>query len=564
MRLTSRLVLIAFLVANLLGGNAVLTAAAPGEPFPYCKLLRMPPPEQPGHSAPKPPAPAGDTTPAANPIPTIADLLKETSDAAEIVNRILSAAAPHKPEELERIYDSVFSLIVSRYIEPVRLMTVDLPKYRKMYKGKITNWKELSAALKDLTGAVDDRWTYFRDPAEALAMQIAGAENQVVDFGAHVRSNPDGTFVVEHITPGSTAQLVGIREGDSIISVNGQMLKGMSKADIAKLARGPEGSLLRVVSIQDGQKVEAEYNLHPPAPDAQDPKADVIDNNIAYIKLPSFVSVEQFNQLLNALMTFDVTVPGGLTAIVLDLRYNGGGLVEMAKHLIATLHSRTVVLHERSRRGLLLEDLTTTVLPMPGIMAIEYSQAQLAVLASLKRLPLGIIINGSSASSAEMVTRALRDVRPNTTVIGTQSFGKGVEMVVIPLANCGELGITSAMYTTASGQWLHGAGITPDKVVFQVRGSKDDAQMAATLELLRNQTVASGSNVAGRFQDDTAILGPVAPRPLEPVVASWEQFFTVHRAAIMRGGVGLVLVIILLSYWWLTRRRRGSGQGQAH
>ncbi len=550
MKLVQKLMLSAVVAAGVaINGSQVL---AKDSPFPYCKLLSLDPSAL---SAAPPVTTPGGATDAAPKVPNIFELLKTTTDAKAIVNQILTQAAPKKPEELEAMYNTIFQIIQGDYIEPSRL-TAWSATYETKYKGKLNSWADLNAAIAEMTAAVGDRWTYYKDPASLLAAQISTAEKSVY-FGAGLHLNADGTFAVEFIAPGSTAQSVGIREGDPIIAVNGTVLKGMPKDEAEKLLKGADGAQLRIVSIQDGVQAENVYTLHAPAEDANQAKADVIANNIAYIKLPSFMDVKGFNELVQTLVGMNIKTPGGLQGIVLDLRYNGGGLVPMAKVLIRLLVERGIILNERSRENGFVVDSKTSIPALSDMEKAKLPAELLPTLAALKQLPMVVLINGSSASASEIVTGTVQEARPNTTVVGERSFGKGVEMVVRPMPTCGELAVTAAAYTTPSGKWLHNVGVEPDVVVHQPRGLNDDAQLAYAVDLLRNKTRTNGANVATLPPGDTSILGTPAQRPLEVVkVLTWQDRVWQYRSQITRGAVGLLLICILGGYVWLSRRRK--------
>ncbi len=548
------------LLKNLLLGTVVLASMsvnggqvlAMDSPFPYCKLLSLDPSAL--IAAPRVTGPQ-DAVDAAPHVPNIFELLKQTTDARAIVNQILTQAAPKTPAELEEMYNSTFNLIASEYIEPSRL-TAWAGVYETKYRGKLNSWADLNAAVADMTAAVGDRWTYYKDPAAILAAQISVAEKSVY-FGVALRQTKDGSFEVEQIQPGSTAQSVGIREGDGIISVNGTPLKGMSKEDASKLLKGADNAQLRVVSLQDGVQVENTYTLHSPAPDANKASVDLINNNIAYIKLPSFMDPKAFNKLMQTLVGMDMKT-GGLQGVILDLRYNGGGLVPMAKVLIRALVERGVILNERSRdeNGFVI-DTKTSIAPLSDIEKAKLPAEFLPSLMALKRLPLVVLINGSSASASEIVSGTVKEVRPSTDLVGERSFGKGVEMAVRPTATCGELAITAAAYTTPSGKWLQDVGVDPDYVVHQPRGSDEDAQLAFGVKLLVEKTRTNGANVAVLPPGDTTILGTPAPRPLEEVkIVTWKDQVMQYRSEITRGAVGLLLASILAGFAWLTRRSK--------
>jgi carboxyl-terminal processing protease len=566
-----RYLLLSTLLSFGLVGTSLSTAgalAAENNPYPYCKYLQYQPnkaPLQPnsqsapgaipsgpapGAAAPATEAPVDNT----NPVPDINELLAKNTDAHEAVSKVLDAAAPRTPAQFDALYGEIFDKLARTFIEPSDLVKAGLPAFRTKYQGKIKSWIDFSAAVKDLFKQVGNRWTYVQDPADSLAQAIGQGQN-LVDFGAHLHLRADGLFVIEYLEPGSTAQLGGIREGDGIESVNGKELKGLTVDEATKLLQRSEGDQLHVVSIQDGNRVEGDFTLHAPADDANQAKVDLLQNSLAYIKLSSFIDQDTFGKLMDSLIGLELNTPGGLQGIVLDLRYNGGGYVALAKILVATLNDQGIVLNEKKRDGRQIIESSTSLMPLPEIMKLSQEPEQLRAEARLRKLPLVILINGSSASASEIVTGSLKEARPNTTVMGKRSFGKFVEMTISPSPNCGKLTIESGMYTTPQGHWLQGLGITPDVVIDQPRDAKDDVQLAAAVQLLKDKTAASGANIANSTDEDRKLLGQPLEKPLEPKISTFYQWIEANTKGITLGAVAALLLLLGTGLAFITRRR---------
>ena len=509
------------------GGQAMAEA-------PYCQLLD-PSPDSPGAAKLK-------------------ELLKKTSNPDEIVAELLDPVAPMKPEDMEKIYGDVFKFILNKYIDADGTKLKHLSAYEHKYDGKLATRKDLDAAIADLVGSMDDRWTWVTSASDKME-QILRYVSKQVSFGINLRKQPDGSFRIEHVTYGSTAQFSGLREDDTVIAVNDKPLAGMTKAEAEKLLAGPIGAQVKIKSLQDGKEVEASYSLKAPVPN--DAGAKLLKNNLAYLKLPSFMDHKAFGELMNSMAGMAATTPGGLQGIILDLRYNGGGEVDMAKTLIRLLMSEGVVIQELSRDGRERVETKTTVLPLGAYDELTMGAEQVALLKSLQKLPLVILINGSSASASEITTGALMESRPNTVVLGERSFGKFTEMLVTDLPNCSRIAVTSGRYTTPSGKWLQDTGITPGIIVHQPRGSQEDAQMAAAIEYLETLTGMNPANVVQKAPDDKAYLGPVPVRPQpEAADTDYAQLARENRTLLMQIGTGVGLFGILGIYLLLSRRRK--------
>jgi C-terminal processing protease CtpA/Prc len=538
---------------------APITTGAPGN----VPLPTAPPAQTPGAGSqpatitgapPATPADAKDVKDVkdAKPIPNIVDLMKKSTDAKAIVSTILDAAAPRTSDDFDDMYAQMYNEIAQIYIEPSDLIKAGVPAYKHKYDGKMKTWGDYTEALKDLFHQIGNRWTYIHDPSEMLAYQIGQAQN-LVDFGASLHLRDDGQFEIEFLEPGTSAQLNHFREGDLITSVNGKPLKGLTKEAAENLLRKSEGDQIEIKSIQDRNPVEGLYTLHSAPDDANAANADLIHNNLAYVKLPSFMDTDGFSKLMSKLVVMEMTTPGGLQGMILDLRYNGGGMVDMAKQLIQTLMNDGVILHEKKRMGADIVDETTTVIPQPEIMRVGDNPAQLVAVGELKKLPLVILINGSTASAAEITTGSLREARPNTETLGERSFGKFEEMAVLKTPNCGEAAILSGMYTTPLGHWWQGLGITPDMVVHQPRDSNDDAQMAAAVKWLVDKTALNSANIVTMTPDSTKILGTVVDKPLEPKISTLSQWMEANMGQIELYCTALVLLLIGLGLVYTTR-----------
>lgn len=526
MRNVKRLLLAAPVVLSMLfSGGQSLAAAGP---YPYCTLLNP------------------DGGPAFKSV-----LDKKVTDPNEIVSQILDPVAPLKPEQLQEIYNQVFEFVITHYAYEDKLAVLE--GYDHKYDGKLQTRADLDKAIDDLVAKMADRWTWSVSATKQVEHVLQALSKQV-SFGTSLRLEKDGTFWVEHLDYASTAQLSGLREGDVIVSVNDKELKGLSKDEAEKLFVGPIGNSIKVKSIQDGKTVESSYILRAPA--ANDAGAKLLKNNVAYLKLPNFVSDGDFNKIIMSMVNMAAGTPGGLEGVILDLRYNGGGEVDKAKLLISFLLSKGMVIKEISRDGRSVIEQNTSILPLGPYSKLKFTADQLAVLKDLQSLPLVILVNGSSASASEIVTGALMESRPNTVVLGERSFGKFQEMLVTVLPNCTRVAVTSGRYTTPSGKWLQDAGITPDIIVHQPRDSQEDAQMAAAMELIEKKTGFNPSNIVQMSPETQPDFGPAPLRPAPSVDTDWAQVARENRVLIMQGGVATLLLGLLGLYVLMTGRKR--------
>lgn len=520
------------LAATLMSGSMLFSGGQALAAAPYCQALN----------------PQPDTPEAAQ----LLQLLKQSNDPNVIAATILDKVAPIPPEQLQRIYDETYQMLVDNYIDDSKLD--HLKEYQHKYDGKIQTRKDLDLALKDLTTSMNDRWTWSKSAADTIKGIMLAVSKQA-SLGINLRKQDDGTYMIEHVSYGSSAQSSGLREGDTVLEINGRELKSLDKDTAEALLVGPQGNSVKIKSIQDGKTVEASYTLRPSLPN--DAGATLIENNLAYLKLPNFMNHDDFGKVVNSMAQMAVTTPGGLQGIVLDLRYNGGGEVDLAKMLIRLLMSDGVVIQELSRDGRDQVETKLTLRPYDSFNARQFPAEIMPALKELQKLPLVILVNGSSASAAEITTGALMGSRPNTVVIGEQTFGKFTEMLVRELPTCGSVAVTSGRYTTPDGKWLQNAGITPNVIVHQPRGEPDDLQMKAAIDFLKKKTAFNPANVVQRPVDTKEYFGPVPPRPQPPQAdTDYVQLARENRTLLMQVGVGVFLSSILGIFLLLSRRRK--------
>ncbi|MDR3616626.1 MAG: S41 family peptidase [Candidatus Obscuribacterales bacterium] len=556
-------------------GIAPAMAMRPDGTPDYCQALELPtedpaaapatptPAPTPGATTTTPPAvtPAPGAAPADDkdkepPVPNIVDLVKNHTPAAEIVDKILGAVAPLGPDELQKSYDSLYNKIAAIYVEPIRLKQLHFEVYKTKYSGKIKNWQDYRVALKDMLTGVNDRWTSYTDPVDDMKAKIGQIE-KLLPLGAFLHQQDDGTFLVESIYPTLGADVGGIQEGDEIVSVEGHILKGLTKKEAEKLMTKSEGTIVSVVvDRHDGSPIKPQdFTVRFPEKNVMKEKFDVIKGKFAYMKMTDFMHPEVWDKLKKQAKAADQQL--GIAGIILDFRYNSGGLVTLAHDVIDTFvdpQGKIVpVLKEQERDGeTTLKLVETDVYPMPDIVKMRYNQAQLGAMLDLQKLPLVVMVNGSTVSAPEVATEGLQEARPNTWVVGTQSFGKGYEMSVMKTPDCGEVAITSNIFMPPSGKWLQGRGVTPDLVVHQKRGSSEDLQLKAAVDLLDEKTALTPMVLATLSPGETKLLPAPMLKPVEEVKpVTFKQWWASNQGQVVPYipvGLGVLALIVFFLF----------------
>ena len=247
--------------------------------------------------------------------------------------------------------------------------------------------------------------------------------------------------------------IAGLLPGDYIMEIEGRVASEMLLEEVTALVKGEPGTTVRLVMERNGER----FNVMITRQTVVVPTVShrMHENGIGYIRIDSFERVT-FNQFTEAYLDLR---NNNLQGLILDLRNNPGGLLE------------SVV------------DIGNLVLPGGSILYVENKSGERTVYSSGEErrinVPIVVLVNGGSASASEVLTGAIRDHGVGT-VIGQQTFGKGVVQSLFRLSDGSAVKVTTARYYTPNNYSIHGEGITPDIIV---EVEREASMMAARLEL---------------------------------------------------------------------------------
>jgi len=331
---------------------------------------------------------------------------------------------------------------------------------KQNYVGEADDNTLFDGALSGMLAALDAHSRYL----DKDAMRDVGRENsgEYVGIGIEVEGDRKQLRVVS-ATEGSPAERAGVRPGDVIVSVDGAPVAAMAGDDVARRMHGAPGTVV-AIGIARRNKVETlritRADLH-----NDTVRVKMAAPGLAWIRISEFGGATAAD-LAAALKKLDN--PRGL---ILDLRNDPGGLVSTGVAVAgAFLQPGTVLFSARGREP--GANATVTV-----DERYYRQQGQPDVLAGLpawtRTVPLTVLVNGASASAAELVTGALQD-QHRATVIGTRTFGKGSIQSVISLDQDSGIKFTVARYFTPNGHEIQARGVTPDIVVTPAVAADDD------------------------------------------------------------------------------------------
>lgn len=313
----------------------------------------------------------------------------------------------------------------------------------RSYLGALPTSQETTyGAVRGALSTLGDPYTVFVEPndREEERTRLRGNFGGI---GASLSRDEDGNLLLEPI-PGNPAEAAGILSGDRLLKVDGVLITAeMTVTEIADLVRGEEGTEVTLEVLHPGDEVATEITIVRAVILLPSVSYRVLeeDPGIGYIMLSRF-SAESAGEVEAAL---EDLLDQGVEKVILDLRHNGGGLLDAAVEVSDLFMDEGPVLYQISRDE---DELTFS--------STDETIAQ--------NEPLVVLVDGGTASAAEIVAGALSD-RGRATLVGAQTFGKGSVQLVYDLSDGSSVHVTSARWYTPDRRELDQQGIEPDIVV---------------------------------------------------------------------------------------------------
>jgi carboxyl-terminal processing protease len=350
-----------------------------------------------------------------------------------------------------------------------------LQRVRANYVRPVTDSELLSAAINGMVTALDPHSAYM-DPKEMADMQIQ-TTGQFGGVGLEVTQD-NGLVKVVTAMDDTPASHAGIKTGDFISEIDGVNLQGVPLNDAVERMRGPGGSKVTLTVLRTGEKQPFEVTMTRAVIPVQSVKAEV-KGDVGYIRITSF-SENADSGVKKAINEFKTRLGSNLRGYVIDLRNDPGGLLDQAIKVSSDFLNTGVVVSTRGRNP---EDSARFDVKGSGDLT--------------GGKPIEVLINGGTASAAEILAGALQDNR-RATVIGDTSFGKGSVQTIMPLGgkDGGALRLTTARYYTPSGRSIQAVGIAPDVAVSNLTAAEQAQQEHAA--------VRSEASLAGHLDAEGA------------------------------------------------------------
>jgi carboxyl-terminal processing protease len=333
--------------------------------------------------------------------------------------------------------------------QQIELFAEIFARAQRDYVVPIDEQEAMSAAINGMLVSLDPHSGYL-DPEDFQSLQVQ-TSGEYGGLGIEVTME-DGFIKVISPMDGTPAARAGIMPGDYITAINGKAIMGKTLNDAVKEMRGEKGTELEITVLREGMD-PFDVTLMREVIQQQSVTARMEPGNILYLRVSTFN--ERTDLLLEEALKTAERGPK-LKGIIMDLRNNGGGLLDEAVKVSDHFLSGGEVVSTQGRRPV-------------DVTRLSANRGEV-----FKGVPMVVLINGGSASASEIVAGALQD-RERALVVGMTSFGKGSVQSVIPLgADRGAIRLTTARYYTPAGRSIQALGIEPDVMITQERLTEEE------------------------------------------------------------------------------------------
>jgi carboxyl-terminal processing protease len=330
------------------------------------------------------------------------------------------------------------------------------------YYKKVPRKSLETASLKGIVASLGDRFSQYLTPDESKSFDSQLNGGEFAGVGVSVVPEKKG-LLVTNVIPGSPAAGADIHEADVITEVNGKSIAGAAARTASSNIRGKAGTTVKLTVASPGGKTRTltvkRAKLHAPLAQSRLVTRKGVKLGVAELSTFGEGAHDKLREQIDRLLK------QGAKGLVLDLRGNGGGLLQEGRLVASIFVPKGLIVstHGRASPEQKLDATGGAISP---------------------KIPVVVLVDGGTASASEIVTGALRD-HDRATVVGTKTFGKGVFQQVEPLSNGGVLDLTVGRYFLPDGENLAGNGIQPQvKAKDNPRTTPDEGLNVALQTLL--------------------------------------------------------------------------------
>lgn len=287
-----------------------------------------------------------------------------------------------------------------------------------------------------IDGLGDPYSTYYS--AQELVSIQESAKGIYFGIGAYMGMDLEtGLARISSIIPGTPAEESGLQAGDYIYKIDGETAEGLDTTEVVSKIKGEAGTKVLLTIIRDNGKDILDISVERREIKNQTVNMEMLENGLAYIKILEFdeVTIDQFRE------AYAMAKGSDMKGLLLDLRDNPGGNLTAVTEICRMILPKGMIVYTEDKYG--ERDEYTC----DGENAIQ--------------VPMVVLVNGNSASASEIMAGAIKDYGVGT-LLGTNTFGKGIVQRIIALSDESAVKLTVSHYFTPNGNNIHGVGIKPD------------------------------------------------------------------------------------------------------
>lgn len=363
----------------------------------------------------------------------------------------------------QKLFDNTWKTIRDNYYD-ANLNSQSWSRWREHYHGKIKNDDDAKVAIDTMLASLNDPYSRFMNKDEYLD-QNTSIQSKITGIGVNIASIA-GKIHIVNVMEGTPAQFANLMPDDIILSIDGKEVNGLSLSEVANIVRGPENTFINMTILRGSDKLTK--RIMRKEIKIKSVKSSIIDKNIGYIQITSFVGATTPNEFLDALEKTKDT-----DGLIVDLRGNTGGLLPNAVFIANLFIPKGNIVSIVGRSGYKYD--------------INAQDTEFTV-----NKPTVVLVDGTSASASEILSGALKDYN-RAKLLGTKTYGKGMVQKIIPMPNETGLNLTIAKYLTPKGTDINKKGITPDiQVDLSIKDLKNnnDSQLQTAKNVLSKMLIS--------------------------------------------------------------------------
>lgn len=327
--------------------------------------------------------------------------------------------------------------------EDLRVFTDVLGLLQKEYVEETKSKDLIYGAIKGMVETLDPHSAFL--PPNLYKEMQEETKGRFEGIGIEITLK-EGILTVVSPIENTPAYKAGIQAGDQILKIEGESTKNLTLMECVKRLRGPKGSKVTITIMREGFPKPRDITLIRDVIPIRSVRYEILDKHYGYVRISQFQE-KTSSEFDKAVKELEAAAQGGLKGLILDLRNNPGGLLDQAVKIADRFIESGLIVSVEGRKE-------------ESKMKFNAQRQE----DDLTKYPLVVLVNGGSASGAEIVAGAIQD-HGRGILLGTQTFGKGSVQTIFSLKDGSGLRLTTARYYTPSGRSIQAKGIVPDIIV---------------------------------------------------------------------------------------------------